>query len=142
MLLSLGQFVFGIPTLSYQQLQRQTSWRWATNNRIGTRPARQFVGPGDDAITLSGWISPELCGDRTSLDQLRTMADNGAPYVLVDATGNVFGLWIIENISETGTLFQIDGKPRRIDFSISLKRVDDEQIDQVGMITNSQEVIA
>lgn len=142
MLLSLGQFVFGINTLSYQQLQRQTSWRWASNNRVGMRPARQFVGPGDDSITLSGWISPELCGDRNSLDQLRVMGDNGQPYVLVDATGSVFGLWSIESINETGTLFQIDSKARRIEFSIGLKRCDDEQIDQVGMITSAQEVIA
>lgn len=142
MLLSLGQFVFGINTLSYQQLQRQTSWRWATNNRIGLRPARQFVGPGEDSITLSGWIAPELCGDRASLDQLRVMADNGQPYVLVDATGSVFGLWVIESISETGTLMQIDSRARRIEFSISINRVDDEQIDQVGMIASAQEVFA
>jgi phage protein U len=141
MLMSLGQFVWGINTLAYQQLQRQNNYRWAANNRVGQRPARQFLGPGDDTITLSGWISPELCGDRTSLDQLRLMAEQGTPYVLVDATGTVFGLWVIEGLSETGTIFRIDGKARRIEFTVTLNRVDDDRIDQVGMITSAQDVI-
>ncbi len=141
MLMSLGQFVWGINTLAYQQLQRQNNYRWAANNRVGQRPSRQFLGPGDDTITLSGWISPELCGDRTSLDQLRLMAEQGTPYVLVDATGTVFGLWVIEGLSETGTIFRIDGKARRIEFTVTLNRVDDDRIDQVGMITSAQDVI-
>lgn len=142
MLMSLGQFVWGINTLAYQQLQRQTNWRWAANNRVGQRPARQFVGEGDDTITLSGWLSPELVGDRNSLDTLRYMGDQGQPYVLVDATGRVYGLWVIEGVSETGTLFRVDGLPRRIDFSLTLNRVDDNRIDQVGLITDPAEVIA
>ncbi len=76
MLMSLGQFVWGINTLAYQQLQRQTNWRWAAQNRVGQRPARQFVGEGDDTITLSGWLSPELVGDRNSIDTLRYMGDH------------------------------------------------------------------
>lgn len=141
MLMCLGQFVWGINTLAYQQLQRQNNYRWAANNRVRRRPARQYVGPGDDTITLSGWISPELCGDRTSLDQLRVMAEAGTPYVMVDATGTVYGLWVIESISETSTIFRIDGQPRRIEFTVTIARVDDDRIDQVGLITSAMDVI-
>jgi phage protein U len=140
MLMCLGQFVFGIDTLSYQQLQRQNSWRWAANNRVGQRPARQFVGQGDDMITLSGWIAPELKGDATSVDQLRMLADEGEPQVLVDATGTVYGLWVLEGLTETGTLHRIDSKPRRLEFSLTIARVDDDQIDQAGMITSAQDL--
>lgn len=142
MLMCLGQFVFGINSLSYQQLQRQTNWRWASSNRVGQRPARQYAGPGDDTLTMSGWIAPELAGDRTSLDRLRVMGAAGEPYVLVDMTGTVFGLWVIEGISETGTLFRIDGKARRIEFSMTLNRVDDDQIDQLGLINSVQELLS
>ena len=141
MLMCLGQFVFGIDTLSYQQLQRQNSWRWAANNRVGQRPARQYVGQGDDIITLSGWIAPELKGDATAVDQLRMLADKGEPQVLVDATGTVFGLWVIEGLTETGTLHRIDSKPRRLEFSLTIARVDDDQIDQAGMITSAQDLM-
>ncbi|MDG4344400.1 phage tail protein, partial [Pseudomonas aeruginosa] len=52
MMLSLGMFVFSLHTLAYQEFQRQTEWRHASSSRIGAQPARQFVGRGDDAITL------------------------------------------------------------------------------------------
>lgn len=141
MLMSLGQFVWGIHTLAYQQLQRQTSWRYASNNRIGKRAASQFLGPGEDKITLAGWLSPELAGDSTSLDALREMADKGEPYVLVSGTGEVFGLWEIHSITETDTLFYPNGTPRRIEFSLSISRVDDDQIDRVSLITNAQDIL-
>lgn len=141
MLMSLGQFVWGIHTLAYQQLQRQTQYRYASNNRVGKRPATQFLGPGEDSITLSGWISPELAGDRTSLDALRAMAEKGTPYVLVSGNGEVFGLWEIKSITETNTLFYPNGLPRRIEFSITISRVDDDQIDNVSLITNAQDIL-
>ena len=60
MMLALGMFVFSLRTAAYQELQRQTDWRHASNNRVGAAPARQFVGRGEDAITLPGIILPEL----------------------------------------------------------------------------------
>lgn len=141
MLMCLGLFVWSINTLAYQELNRQTDWRFASNNRVGKRPASQFVGQGSDKITLSGWIAPELAGERVSLEVLRLMADQGTPYVLVGGTGRVFGLWEIHSISEGGTLFHKNGLARRIEFSVVLNRVDDEQIDQVGLITNIAELL-
>ena len=37
MMMSLGMFVFGLTTLAYQDMQRQTSWRHPGNSRVGTR---------------------------------------------------------------------------------------------------------
>ena len=74
MMLSLGMFVFSLSTLAYQELQRQTNWRHASNSRVGAPPALQFVGRGDDTITLPGIILPELAGSVLSLDALRFAA--------------------------------------------------------------------
>ncbi len=74
MMLSLGMFVFSLSTLTYQELQRQTNWRHATNSRVGKSPAMQFVGRGEDTITLPGIILPELAGSVLSLNALRLMA--------------------------------------------------------------------
>jgi len=77
MMMILGMFVFSLPTLAYQELQRKTQWKYASNGRIGRRDAKQFTGPGDDTITLSGWVAPELTGSLYSFDALRLMADTG-----------------------------------------------------------------
>lgn len=137
MMLALGMFVFSLSTLAYQELQRQTEWRHASNNRVGAAPARQFVGRGDDSITLPGVILPELAGSALSLDALRLMANTGKAWPMVEGSGRIYGLWVIESLSETKTIFFRDGTPRRVEFTISLKRIDDDRIDLLGAGTTA-----
>jgi len=141
MLMTLGLFVFNLDTLPYQQLQRSTAWRHADGSRIGPRPLNQYLGPGDDKITLSGWLAPEIAGDPLSLDELRIMADTGQPYPLISSQGAVYGLSVIEEITEGQQYFLPDGTARRVEFSIKIKRVDDDMIDQVSLITDTSGVL-
>lgn len=137
MMMTLGLFVFETRTVPYQQLQRQTQWRHPSNSRVGKRPSRQYLGPGDDTITLSGTLYPELTGGRVSLAVLRTMATTGKSWPLLEGTGVFYGLWVIEDIDETGSVFFKDGAARKIDFTVKLSCVDDELIDMLGEATSS-----
>ena len=128
MMMCLGQFVFSLQTLAYQELQRQTAWRHASNSRIGARPASQFLGVGEETITLPGFLVPEY-GDYNALSEITAMADTGAAFALVDGLGRVHGQWVITDKSETGTLFDRNGQPKRVEFSITLRRVDDQRVD-------------
>ena len=128
MLMALGQFVFQLPDLAYHELRRSTAWRHPGNSRVGAREARQYVGPGEDTITLSGVLVPEIAGKRLSLTTLRTMADTGDAYALVGGTGNVLGAWVIDHLQEGATHFTPDGVPRRTEFTISLARTDDGRV--------------
>lgn len=137
MMMALGQFTFGLDTLAYQDLDRQTAWRHASNSRVGDRPARQFVGAGDDTINLTGVLAPEFRGSAQSLATLRTMADTGNAYSLIDGAGNIYGAWVIESLSEKGTHFIAEGLPRRIEFGLTLQRVDDWRASAEGGATPS-----
>lgn len=137
MMLCLGMFVFGMPTLVYQEFQRETEWRHGSTSRIGARPARQYLGPGDDTITLPGLLVPELCGSTLSLDALRIMADSGRAWPLVEGTGRIYGLYVIESLSETRTLFFRDGAARRIEFTLKLARVDESRVDLLGTMLST-----
>ncbi len=132
MMLALGMFVFSLSTLAYQELQRQTSWRHSSSNRVNAQPALQYTGRGDESITLPGILLPELAGDVISLDELRAMGNTGKSWPLVEGTGKVYGLFVIESLSETQSVFFQDGTPRRIEFNLALKRVDDGRSDLVG----------
>ena len=125
MLMSLGQFVFQLQDLAYSELQRSTAWRHASNSRVGARPALQYVGQGDDTITLSGTLVPEIAGTLQSLVTLRDMADAGDAYAMVDGAGRIFGAWVIDRIEEGGSAFTPDGIARRTSFTIALRRSDD-----------------
>ncbi len=127
MMMALGMFIFSLPTAVYQSLRRSTEWRHPSNARMGTSPGYQFVGRGEDSITLSGVLIPELAGSAGSLSLLRRMADTGKAYVLIDGSGTVYGPHVIEKMDEEHTQFFFNGQSQRIDFSIYLKAVGDEQ---------------
>lgn len=124
-LLSLGLFPFSVATLAHDEFARKTSWRHANVTRVGARDALQFTGPGEDQVTLPGTAYAELSDGRASLDQLRAMADAGAPWPLVDGVGRVLGSYVIVTVDERQSEFFPDGTPRRIDFTVELLRVDD-----------------
>lgn len=126
-MMALGPFVFGLSTLAYQALKRKTSWRHADNARIGVRGANQFLGPGEDSISLDGVLYPELGARRTQLADLRKLGDTGLAHPMVAGTGEVMGAWIIESLGEDQKTFFSDGVPRRIDFSLSLRQVDEPE---------------
>lgn len=134
MMMTLGMFVFSLPTLAYQDLKRQTDYRHPSQSRIGLAPSSQFLGPGDDTITLSGWYATEFSAGLVSMETLRLMASSGKAWPLIEGTGWLYGFWVIESIEEGKTLFFRDGAPRRVEFSIKLKRKSDEQLDQLGSL--------
>lgn len=123
-LMALGMFLFALSTLGFDELQRKTDWRHARAPRIGARDATQFVGLGDETISLSGSTFTELTDGRVSLDDLRAMADTGEAFPLLDGTGLVWGSYVITAIDERHAALMADGTPRRIDFGIDLLRVD------------------
>lgn len=118
----LGRFVFGLRTAPFDQLRRSTAQRIASNNRFGQIAAHQHLGPGDESITLSGTLMPELTGGPSTLDDLRWMADQGRSFPLLDGDGYYYGYWLIESIEETKSVFMTGGVARKIEFSLSLKR--------------------
>ncbi|MFM0642055.1 phage tail protein [Paraburkholderia metrosideri] len=131
MMMSLDQFVFSLATAPYKELQRRRNWKHRTSSRVGARDSSQFTGPGDDTITLSGTVAPESIGSIASIRQLADMGDTGDAYVLVDGAGNVYGAWIIDGLDETQTYHTPEGIPRKIEFSLTLKRVDDDMISMI-----------
>ncbi|KVC61552.1 oxidoreductase [Burkholderia stagnalis] len=129
MMMSLNQFVFSLATAPYRELKRQRSWKHPTSSRIGVRDASQFAGVGNDTITLSGSVAPDNgIGEIASVEALAQMGDVGDAYVLVDGQGYVYGAYVIESMDVTGTYHTKEGVPRKIDFNLTLKRVDDSAL--------------
>lgn len=123
MLLALGLFVFDLGTLPLEELARRTAWKHARNPRVGARDASQFLGPGDDTITLDGALLPGVAGTFAAMRTLRTIADQGEALPLVTGTGEVLGDFVVTGLSERKKHLTVDGVARRTDFSIELERV-------------------
>lgn len=128
-LMNLGMFVFDLPTLAYDQLKWRCAWKHASTDRVGARPAGQYVGPGDITITLTGSLAPIAMGDIGSLNELRDMADSGEAWPLLDGAGRNFGAFVITSLDEDQKSIMDNGVPRISDFSLSLQRMDDPSFD-------------
>ncbi len=133
-MMAFGYFIFNLYTTPYQTNQHDKEWRHPSNNRVGARPSYQFVGVGEETITLSGVLMPEITGGRVSLELLEKMADTGKAYPLIEGSGVFYGLFIVRKISKTKTEFFNDGTPRRIEFSAEFTRIDDKNRGLLGIL--------
>lgn len=121
-MLALGAFRFSISTAAYQQLERQSSYKWEEVERFGQPPLMQYCGYDSETISLKGTILPEYKGGLGQMSQMRVQASLGIALPLVTGTGNYYGLWVVESITEAQEVFWSNGQPRKIDFQINLKK--------------------
>jgi phage protein U len=128
MMMILGVYRFCIGNAAYQTLARTTEYRWEELSRLNADPAMQFVGAGMDTIKLDGTIYPHFKGGMRQVTLMRAEAGLGLPLMLISGNGSAFGRWCIADISETQTTFLADGTPRKITFSLTLKKYGEEKL--------------
>ncbi|WP_259678032.1 phage tail protein, partial [Klebsiella pneumoniae] len=104
MMLALGMFVFMRQTLPHQTMQRDAEYRWPSNSRVGKRDSFQYLGPGDEKITLAGVLYPELTGGKLTMTAIRLMADEGRAWPLLDGTGTIYGMYVITVFCKNGDI--------------------------------------
>ncbi len=121
-LMKLGEYAFCIDSAAYQSLARTTEYRWRSQPRVGRLPAQQFMGPGEETLSLDGVIYPHFKGGLGQLDAMRTEAGKGKPLMLVDGTGHIWQQWVINRVEETHKSVFEDGTPRRVQFRLQLSR--------------------
>lgn len=135
MMMLLGPVIFSVENSAYEQLQRNTQYQWSSQPRLGHSvlknlgiggPAYQFMGPGDESISLNGTLYPQFSGGPLRVSLMRLTASLGIAMPLLDGEHFFYGRWLIENVQETRSVFFQDGNPRKIEFSLSLKRYNED----------------
>ena len=136
MMMILGMFPFALQTTPYQTSNQSKTWRHVKNDRVGKSPRYQYIGPDEEPITLSGTLYPEISGGDVSLTTLETMAYTGRAWPLIEGTGKIYGMYVIDGLTQNRTEFFQDGKARKIDFTLSLKKVSEDIREKLAEITN------
>lgn len=129
--LFIGNFPCWVEQAPLEKFSRARNWRWPSQARLSRPNALQFVGAGDDTITLSGVIHPheDKCGGKaTSMDDLANLANGGEPQlVIIPGWGRVLGKFAITDIKEDYSHMLDDLRPRKVAFSVTLKRYGSDQ---------------
>jgi len=126
-MLALGAYRFSIDTAAHQTLSRTSEYRWQSQDRLGREPAQQFVGAGNQTISLQGVIYPHYKGGLGQIDDLRDEAGQGVPLLLIDGMGWIYDLWVIKSISESQSALITDGRAQKIEFTVELAFYGDDQ---------------
>jgi phage protein U len=121
-MMKLGDFTFSVELAAYNQFRRNTSYRWPAQERINRIANLQFVGPGEETVTLAGAYFPQVTGRYAVMDDLRELAAQGKPQLLVGGLGHVFGYFVIERVEDSANLFLKNGIPKQVEFSLELKK--------------------
>jgi phage protein U len=131
-MMGLGLFRFGVHRAAYQTLTSQLTLRWAALDRVGRQPARQYLGPGAEHLTLEGVIYPHFKGGLRQVEAMREAAKLGQPFMMVDGLGWVWDRWVIATVIEQKGVFMRDGAPRRIDFQLKLDAYGGDRAGGIG----------
>jgi len=111
-------YYFNLDTAAFDELRRSTEFRWASQERLGRRPAQQAVGIGEEKITLKGAIFPGFKGGIKQLDTLRSLGGQLKPLTLTTGYGDVLGTWCLKNVDEEQSALLQGGIPRKQAFTL------------------------
>ena len=126
MMMIYGMFVFELKTLPYQQLRHSLNWRHVKNDRINRSAKWQYIGAGETQINLDGVLYPEITGGDVSLTVLATQAYTGRPWPLISGAGQIYGMYVLTGTNTTRSEFDRYGKAKKIEFSLTLERCDED----------------
>lgn len=110
----------------FKKLEKTNEWRIASQDRLENRPAKQWMGPDDVDIEVSGVLVAQLGHTGTLLANLIAQGDRGDSYMVTTGDGRAFGMFYIKKVEQTGEYFNDDGTCNKIEFTIKLTDDPDE----------------
>lgn len=120
--MALGPFMFKSLNFGFNGLGRDLNTPWASIATVGGLNRLQWTGGEDDTVVVEGVIFPEEFGGLNTLDRVRAAAQAGLVLPLVTLGGNVYGIYVIEMVSEDQSYHDARGMPRKDVFRLGLKR--------------------
>lgn len=73
--------------MTFQNMSREVSGRWANHEALGVKPKPEFLGPGNQTISLPITLSAALgVKPRAVLETVEAMVESGAAEYLVIGT--------------------------------------------------------
>ena len=125
MLIQLGSFQFSIPTVMYSEIERISTFKFASHGVIGSYDRLQAVGVDNETLRLTGAYLADIKNyvggpSENPFNTLRAMANEQKPLQLQSEDGINHGYWIIYDLNVRGSHY-IEQGALRAGFTVQLK---------------------
>jgi uncharacterized protein len=123
MLYQLGPVAIDVFPFNVDAVERDAAADFARKDLLGRLPGREFVGEGDDQITLSGQLLPTKIGGLTELEAVHALRRAGERLMVLRGDGLVLGWFAIESVRESHERLGVNGVGQVVKHDIKLVRV-------------------
>lgn len=120
--MALGPFMFHSLRFGYRGLRRDLSTKWADIETVGGLNRLQWTGGDSDVTDIEGVLFPHEFGGLAVLEGVRGAAQSGTVLPLITLAGNVYGLHVVEGVSEDQSFHDALGRARMDVYRLRLKR--------------------
>jgi phage protein U len=120
----IGPLALGLRAFSPHKREINAKWRWHAADRIGAYPGLQLLGKGLKSMVLVGTLLPgSVAGHSAATPRLiEALGDLGVPLPVALGNGDYWGLWVIEELKDTGEALAVGGIARKSDITLTLKQ--------------------
>ena len=122
MLYQIGTISLDTRPFNADEVDRDATADFAVKPLLGSLPGREFMGEGDDEITISGQLLPSKIGGLTQLEALHAFRQAGQRMPVMRGDGKMMGWFVITRIREQHADLLRDGVGFTVDHSITLAK--------------------
>lgn len=121
--MALGPFIFEAHGFGFSDRRHAQGTRWAEVQVAGSLNAIQWTGGDGITEEIRGVLFPAEFGGRANLDGIYAAAQSGQmlPLVSIGGVGNIFGMWVVEDIGDDHAFIDRNGIPLKNAYQISLR---------------------
>lgn len=122
MLYMMGALMLDTHPFSADSMDRDAGADLAVKPVIGGLAPSEFMGEGEDRITLAGRLIPSKIGGMSELERAHAMRRAGTRFPLMRGDGRRLGTFAITRIGERHTDLMADGVGFVVEHTIAMRR--------------------
>lgn len=126
MLYQFGAVQMDTYPFSADEVSRNAGADFAVKPVIGSLPNREFMGEGDDELSISGQLLPSKIGGLTELETLHALRRAGEQLPVMRGDGVMLGWFAITRIQEEHKDLERNGVGFTVQHTIDLVRIGPE----------------
>ncbi len=124
MLFQLGPLTLDTFPMGPDSFSRNSGADLATKPIMGRMQGREFMGPSDQSLTISGQLLPTKIGGLPDLEQLHALSSSGTKLPVMRGDGVMLGWFVIEKVTEQHKDLTALGIGFVVAYSLNLIKVD------------------